>query len=150
MKTTLRMNQQVTVETTLYRVIGIDTYALTNVFGKPKKWISYTLINDKNNKIWISYGAIPKYFVQWTLVPESEFKKEITTPLNCDLSGIANITFEGNPGFSTPIAELFWFNLKGNAYDFYVVEKFITEKGDQVILLETYFDGGKILKNFNS
>ena len=111
MHTKLKLNQTVILEGTSYKVIGIDDYSLINVFGNTKNWISYTLVDEKNNKTWISYEAIPDHFVQWSLISEKEFLKEAKTPLNMELSGIANITFKGNPGFSTPVAELFWFNL---------------------------------------
>jgi hypothetical protein len=148
MNTKLKLNQAITLGETTYEVIGVDDYSLINVFGNKKSWISYTLIDKNKNKTWISYGAIPNYFIQWSLVSEKEFIKEAQTPLNMELSGIANITFKGNPGFSTPVAELFWFNLSEKKYDFYVVEKFVKNKGEKSEVLESYYDAGEILTDF--
>jgi len=144
----LKLNQKVTIGNNFYKVIGIDHYRLNNLFGETKKWDSYTLIDEDNNKTWISYGAVKDYYLQWTLISETEFKKGIMAPPQLELTGIADVTFEGNPGFSTPTAELVWFNLKEQNYDYFVYERFLEQAGNRIEPLESYYDAGKILKDF--
>ena len=144
---TLTINQKVTIEGKIYKIIGIDHYILNNLFGELKKWNSYTLIDDKKNKTWVSYGAIKNYYLQWSLISAEEFRDGIIVPANLDLTGIANVTFEGNQGYSTPTAELVWFDLKDQKYDYFVFERFLESNGKPQ---EAYYDAGKILKDFNS
>jgi hypothetical protein len=141
----LAINQKVTIEGKIYEIIGIDHYVLNNLFGELKRWDSYTLIDNKNNKTWVSYGAIKDYYLQWSLISAEEFRDGIIVPANLDLTGIANVTFEGNQGYSTPTAELVWFDLKDQKYDYFVFERFLENNGKPQ---EAYYDAGKILKDF--
>ena|SRR5256885_2253409 len=144
----LKINQEITLDGKNYKVIGVDYYRLKNVSGNTKEWVSYTLIDNEGNKTWISYGAVKDYFIQWSLIAETEFRKEVTVPANLDLSGIAHVTFEGNPGYSTPTAELIWFDLTSGPYDFVVFERFLRQEQDHLEPMESYYDAGKILKDF--
>lgn len=144
----LTLNQNVILEKIAYKIIGIDHYSLKNLFGKTKEWDSYTLIDDQGNKTWVSYGAVKDYFLQWTLISELQFKKTIDQSPNLDLTGIANVTFIGNPGYSTPTAEIVWFDLWGKEYDYVASERFLKQNGEMIEPLETYYDAGKILKDF--
>ena len=141
----LAINQKVTIEEKIYEIIGIDHYVLNNLFGELKRWDSYTLIDNKNNKTWVSYGAIKDYYLQWSLISAEEFRDGIIVPANLDLTGIANVTFEGNQGYSTPTAELVWFDLKDQKYDYFVFERILENNGKPQ---EAYYDAGKIVKDF--
>jgi hypothetical protein len=145
----LKINQKIILKGKTYEVIGIDTYSLKNVLNETKEWISYTLKDQTGEKTWVSYGVTEEYFVEWTLLEETEYKNEIkTASLNTTLSGIANITFEGNPGFSTPFAEIIWTNTVQSKYDFVAVERFLKQNGDKIEPLEPYYNAGKLLKEF--
>ncbi len=148
MKNKLTVNQVITLKNITYKVIGIDTYKLNNVFGKTKQWISYTLTDSKKNKTWISYGISGDYFTQWASLTEAEFKKKATVSPNLDLSGIAQISFKGNPGFSTPIAEIVWFNVANQNYNYLSIERFLKQHEETIIPLESYYLTGTILKEF--
>src|SRR5437899_439745 len=128
----LTLNQELTVEGKKYTVIGIDKYSLKNTFGQTKEWDSYTLKDNTENKTWISFGAVKDYFVQWDLLSEEDFKKQAISPINLDLTGIANVTFQGNPGFSTPVAEILWFNVKNMEYDYVAFERFLKQNGSNM------------------
>ena len=144
----MKLNHEVDLDSKIYKVIGIDHYVLTNLFGGTREWDSYTLIDAKNNKTWISQGAVKDYYLHWILVSESEFKKMTGVAPNLNLTGIADVTFQGNPGYSTPTAELVWFDLQNAKYDFMVYERFLEPKGKKVKPQEPYYDAGRILKNF--
>lgn len=144
----LALHQEVNLGGIAFKIIGIDHYKLKNLFGKIKEWDSYTLIDKKGNKTWISYGAVKDYYLLWSLISEIEFKKAADYSLNPELTGIANCTFEGNPGYSTPTAELVWVDLINQKYDYFVYERFLKQTGDKIKPLESYYDAGKILKDF--
>ena len=146
----LKLNQKVSLEGVVYRVIGIDHYHLKDLFGKQKTWDSYTLVDEKGNKSWISYGAIKDYYLRWELITEKAFKKLTKTPPNLELTGIADVTFQGNQGYSTPTAEIVWFDLKDSDYDYVASERFLKQSGEKIEPLETYYDAGNILKNFKA
>jgi hypothetical protein len=148
MTTELHLNQEVTLQGKTYKVIGIDHYHLKNILGGNAEWKSYTLIDSKKNKTWISYGSIPNYFIQWATISEAEFKKQATNPLNLDSTGIAHIEFEGNPGYSTPNAELMLFNVANQSYDYVGMERFLKQNNDKVESMESYFQTGTLLKDF--
>ena len=143
------MNQEIALKGKTYKVIGVDHYNLTNVLGKEQTWDSYTVVDKNNNKTWISYGVAGKYFTQWAVLSEAVFKKAVVNaPFDCVLTGIANITFEGNPGYSTPFAEMVWFRPKERTYDFLLIERFLKQDGKTLIPQESYFQTGTILKDF--
>ncbi len=144
----LILNQSISIEGHIYKVIGIDHYRLKNIFDKIKEWDSYTLMDAQGEKTWVSYGAVKDYYLQWTLVSAEEFKKGAIFPPNLELTGIADVTFQGNQGYSTPSAEILWFNLKDKKYDYVAIERFLKPVGDKVEPLESYYDAGKILKDF--
>jgi hypothetical protein len=145
----LLLNQKIKLDGTLFSVIGVDKYQLNNLLGKIKTWTSYTLIDEQNNKTWISYGIAGTHFIQWEILSEKILKQEDNlTPL-LDYSGIASITFEGNYGYSTPAAELIWFSVKNKFYSFVVIERFLEKKKEVISVLDSYYLTGKILKNLS-
>ena len=144
----LKLHQEVSLEGNIYKVIGIDHYRLTNLIGKLETWDSYTLTDNKGYKTWISYGAIKNYYIQWELISEKTFKKLTRTSLNLELTGIAEVTFQGKPGYSTPNAEIVWFNLQNSDHDYVASERFLRLLAEKIEPLETYYDAGKILKDF--
>jgi len=144
----LALNQNINLDGIIYSVIGIDTYQLKNVLGEAKTWYSYTLIDKENNKTWITYGHAESYFVQWRVITEKEFKQESTKTFMFDFSGIANISFEGNQGYSTPTAEIIWFSVTGRTYDFVAIERFLEQKKDTIDISDSDYLTGTILKNF--
>ena len=146
MQTQLKLNQKVMLHQREYMIIGIDTYTLKNLFGKIKKWISYTLIDNKKTKTWITYGTADGYFTEWAIIPLKQFK-QYAGALKMDLTGIAHISFKGNPGYSTPVSEIVW--LEANKkYDYVSLERFLNQNKGNVIPLEPYYQSGKILKDF--
>lgn len=149
MKTKLELNDQLKVHNTMYRVIGLDTYTLKNVLDTTKKWVSYTLIDDEKKKTWISFGIAGEYFTQWETLSGKQFKKDVqhASP-NLDLTGIATISFQGNQGYSTPLAEIVWFNTKNLPYEFLAIERFLQQEKEKVKPMESYYQTGTILKDF--
>lgn len=147
----LKPDQNIKFEGKLFRVNGYDEYTLINIYGQPKHWTSYTIIdvdNDKN-RIWLGYGFAKKYYVKQWLISESEFKKNTkSVPLNGNYTGIANITFVGDQGYSLPTSELIWFDSSSEDYDFFVIERFLKKDKTYLKPLESYYHGMKILKNF--
>lgn len=147
MQKKLQINQVITLHNKSYKIIGIDTYSLKNIYDQLVDWVSYTLIDSEENKTWVS-GPINGFFYQWSLLSSSEFKKLAKGKLlNDNLTGMANITFEGNPGFSTPCAEIVWIDVNHQKFDCVVVERFIAIKGDQTEIQEAYFNAGTLLKD---
>ena len=143
----LKLKQKVLLHGKEYTVIGIDTYSLKNLLDKTKTWVSYTLIDDKKNKTWISYGTEGNYFTQWAIIPQKTYK-QLAKDLKMDLSGIAHISFKGNPGYSTPVSEIVWLNASGKDFDYISLERFLEQKKDKITPLEPYYQSGKILKDF--
>lgn len=148
MRNKLILNQKVNLDEKIYKVIGIDYYVLKNVLNLTRKWTSYTLIDKDNHKTWISYGVAGRYFTQWATIAKLKFKNEATMPAYLELSGIANVSFQGNRGYSTPFTEIVWFKTANINYDFLAIERFLKQTKSGIIPLESYFLSGKILKNF--
>ena len=69
-------------------------------------------------------------------------------PPHLELSGIAEVSFQGNPGYSTPFTEIVWFNASNKNYDFLAIERFLQQSHSVITPLESYFLGGKVLKKF--
>ena len=147
MQAALKLNQELHLQGKLYTVIGIDTYTLKNLLGKTKKWTSYTLIDAKKNKTWISYGATGEYFTEWAIIPLKNFKQSAGA-IKMDLTGVAHISFKGNPGYSTPLSEIVWLESSNKQYDYISLERFWDQKKNNVIPLEPYYQSGKIIKDF--
>lgn len=117
------------VENIEFSVIGIDCYSLLNMNGRKRKWISFT-IKNKNKKQWIVRGINNKEIL-WE--KSKQLKNAIIQNnyrFNPIMSGIATIQFRGNKGFSTPLAEIIWFDSrnKNNNSDYYVQENFLVLK----------------------
>jgi hypothetical protein len=148
MKTQSQINQSILLKGKEYKIIGIDTYFLKSITDNNISWKSYTLLDIKGKKTWVS-GPYNGCYYQWTLLSEKKFKEAATeNPLNSKLTGIANIEFEGNFGFSTPYAELVWIDLNDHEYDCVAVERFLKQTKEKIIPMESYYNAGKILKDF--
>ena len=131
------------------KVIGFDTYRLTNIFEKTQEWISYTIIDDEKNRIWLGWGTTKDFFVKQWLISEAEFRKKIKDlPINSDLTGIANISFEGDQGYSAPSSEIIWFDSSNSEYDSLILERFLERNGDKLKPSKSYYHLAKILKDF--
>lgn len=141
-----KLNKEVVLKGVTYKVIGIDYYTLNNLFGESVDWTSYTLIDKDENKTWVS-GPYAGKFVQWSLFSAEEFKQDKKASMDPNLTGIANIKFEGNPGFSTPVAEIVWLKTSGT-YDYIAMERFMKLEGKSIEPEESYFNAGKILEDF--
>lgn len=113
------INNKVRIKGITYKVVGVDSYKLFNSLDKEVTWKSYTLVGD-DVRVGISFTE-GKY-IFWDKV---DFSKYSDLFLNMNLTGICNISFEGDKGPSTPIAELVWFNSKENIKDNLLIEKFI-------------------------
>lgn len=131
-----------------YTIIGIDSYSLKNILDQKKTWVSYTLEDSNNEKTWIS-GPFNGYYYQWFLLEKENFTSLAKEAIeNSELTGIANITFEGNQGFSTPYAEVVWLDLLNNKFTCIAVERFITLDAGKINPLEPNYNAGKIVKDF--
>lgn len=146
MKASNLLNTEVLLKGVTYKIIGIDYYTLTNIFGEKVDWTSYTLIDKNEEKTWVS-GPYDGKYVQWSLFSAEEFKKDKNATLNPNLTGISTIKFDGNPGFSTPYAEIVWMNTSGK-YDYIALERFMKLEGKTLEPDEPYFNAGKILEDF--
>lgn len=144
----LKLNQVISLNKIIYKIIGIDYYSMHNILENVKQWISYTLVDSNGKKTWISYGHAGKYFVQWCEIKKNEYSKLATGSLNPVFSGIAKIKFEGNPGYSTPYAEIIWTDVKNEQFDCVNVERFLEKNQNDLIIKESYYLSGKILKDF--
>lgn len=141
--TNLRLNNKT------YEIVGIDTYCLFNHLGQKVKWKSYTLVCDKER---IGLSFMNGSFFLWDEAPLETFPSKL---LRLDLSGMAHITFEGDNGPSTPVAELIWFETPGAPEKNYLIESFLVlGEGKTLQSLQTLFqlgieisgDGIEILK----
>jgi len=148
MNIALSLNQIINLSKKDYKVIGIDSYDLKNILGKHKQWTSYTLQDVNEAKTWISFGTAGNYFVQWIDISEDEFKKFSNFSLNLDLTGIANIKFQGNAGYSSPFAEIINLNVTNQNFDFLGIERFLKKEREILVPLESYFQRGLILRDF--
>lgn len=147
----LKLHEQVTFEGKLFKVNGFDEYTLIDIYGQSRKWTSYTIIDvaDDKNRIWLGYGMVESYYVKQWLISELEFKKKTENlPLNGRFTGITNITFVGDQGYSLPNSELIWYDDNSELYDFFVIERFLEKNGTYMKPLKSYYHAMKILKNF--
>ena len=117
----LSLNDKLTINKREYKIIGIDNYSLKNSFGKTKKWKSYTL-KSKNSKLWFVVGIKDKLIIWYPAKKDSIIDVQ-DYKFNFEFSGIAEISFEGNKGFSTPEAEVI-----------------ILEKNNKLFAVERFFD----------
>jgi hypothetical protein len=151
MNNPLKLDQNINIEGTIYKVIGIDIYNLINIYEKRRDWLSYTLVDitNKENRIWLGYGFADNYFIKQWIIPEEEFKKNTETlPLNAEYTGVANITFKGEQGYSVPNSEIIWFNSLNDQYDFFVIERFVEIEKNKIQTSKSYYHGMKILQSF--
>lgn len=150
MKAELTVGQTLKVEGRKYRISGIDTYKLANIYEKTREWVSYTLIDieDEDKKVWLGYGFAGDDFIKQWLISEEEFRKYTAElPLNGELTGIANIIFAGDQGYSVPNSEIIWYNDTSDEHDFFVIERFIEIEGTFMKTSKSYYHQMKILKN---
>lgn len=147
----LEIGQQITFEGKQYRVNGFDEYTLTNIYGGTKEWTSITIINvaDDKDRIWLGYNITQGYYVKQWLIPEKEFiEKTAKASFNGDFTGIANITFVGDQGYSLPVSEIIWYDQSNKDNDFLVIERFLEHNSDTTKALKSYYHEMKILKDF--
>lgn len=131
----LNLYEKLTINNQEYKIIGIDNYHLKNSLGKTKKWKSFTLKSGKS-KLWFVVGIKRKPIV-WYSVKKGFIKSVKNYKFNLEFSGIAEITFEGNKGFSSPKAEVILLEHKNK---FFAIERFF----DKVI--NTYYYKGELKK----
>lgn len=100
------LGDQLVVLGTSYEIIGIDSYVLHNYVEQSRRWKSYTLQSAAHRHGLTSIGGRT---VLWrpTVVTDRDWPAGLT--LNPELSGTAAISIEGDPGPSTPLAQLLWF-----------------------------------------
>jgi hypothetical protein len=129
-----------------YWVIGIDSYVLDNFLDERRAWKSYTLKNSAGENAWISKADDENYFIEWRAISAVDFKKAATMALNLELSGIAKITFLGERGYSTPLAETLYFNAENKEYDFLASERFLEYENQCLIPRQSVYMIGKRLE----
>jgi hypothetical protein len=135
-----------------YKVIGIDTYNLTNFLDGFSSWQSFTLLTSDEQKAWISLTQGENYYVRWKAIPKSAFEDFLWRPmtLNLRLSGMAMLSFEGDPGYSTPFAETCYFDVTNCEYDFLATERFLEIVSGKLIVQETMYMIGWKLGDLNT
>lgn len=142
MSEVLRVGSSINIRDVSYAVIGIDHYRLSNILGEVKGWESYTLQAEAGSKIWLARGINERDII-WESVHSNDIPSNASLTFNPGLSGIAQIEFEGDQGFSTPLSAIFWFDNPGGRYNFFVYERFlIPERTAQES--ETYFFTGTL------
>jgi len=119
-KDEINLHDRVSIKNTNYEVIGIDSYSLTNYLNNKKQWTSYTL-KSKKSKLWLVLGVNDKPLL-WRMTSPKSIKSVKEFHFDFEFSGIANIEFRGDKGFSTPKSEIVFLK-KGNKY--FVIEKFL-------------------------
>ena len=138
----LQSGQTITIKGSLYTAVGIDTYTLFNQTVSSKHWNSFTLVgNDRR----IGLTQIGTSLNMWDSIPENkvQFQDLVFNPV---MSGIANISFEGEQGPSTPVSELVWFDFKNDPDRNLVIERFLYFEDERLIKVETFYYLGEKLK----
>ena len=132
------------VRNTEFSVVGIDYYTLLNTRGQKVKWTSFT-IKNKNKRKWL-IKDINNKDILWEKAEQLKIvgiKREYM--FNPSMSGIATILFKGKRGFSTPMAEILWFDIiaKNSDFDYYVQENFFEFKKNNLASIKRYYYRGK-------
>lgn len=150
----LGINSEVMLEDKRYWVIGIDSYSLENFSDGVTKWQSYTMSSGNGEMAWISQNEGESFFVRWMAISRPAFFEALTAVvspvLNLKLSGMANISFEGYRGFSTPFAETLCFEAsekRDQAYDYLASERFIEFSDGVLWAQESIYMIGRILSS---
>ena len=139
MDKTLKVGNHILVHKKPYEIVGIDSYSLQNHFRKSKSWKSYTLVG-KNERIGLS--IMDNNLTLWsTIVNHIDNGK-----FNFEMSGIASITFEGDKGPSTPLAELTWFDLRNKDLNIFLIERFLSYASNNELIVNTFYQVGKVIK----
>jgi hypothetical protein len=107
------------------KIVGIDIYGLQSCDDQALSWDSYTLVTEEtaNLRFWV----VNWHELGWILMMDAQ---SILPPPNYALllqrTGIAQISFRGDAGVSTPTASLSSF---GDGYGHYfIAEKFLASK----------------------
>lgn len=142
MDKTLKVGNHILVQKKPYEIVGIDSYSLQNHFRQSKTWKSYTLVGN-NERIGLS--IMDNILTLWrTAVNHIDNGK-----FNFEMSGIASITFEGDRGPSTPIAELTWFDIKTQDMDIFLIERFLSFPPGSKLLINTFYQVGKVVETID-
>ena len=122
---------------------GIDTYLLHNQLKKEKKWDSYTLVGNNER---VGLTMIDNEPVLWRASPSLDTQVAYKN-FNLERSGIANISFQGDRGPSTSIAEIVWFDLDQRSTPYFVIERFLHINGDKMARIDTHYYLGEVFFN---
>jgi hypothetical protein len=142
MNLSIKIGNRITIKGNKYAVVGIDTYHLFNQLQKEKIWDSYTLVGNNER---IGLTQIDQNFQLWR--DSSANIQTVPGALILDNSGIANISFQGDSGPSTSIAELTWFNVNHKAYQYLVIERFLHLKCSKLENVDTHYYLGEQLND---
>ena len=138
MENKFKVGTQLLFQNAQYNVVGIDYYSLQNHLRQTKIWKSYTLVGN-NERIGLS--IMDKTFTIWRTATEV-IKNGVS---NFDFSGMANITFVGDKGPSTPLAELTWFDIDANSSNIFLIERFLSFSSAENLQIETFYQLGSII-----
>jgi hypothetical protein len=103
---TLGLDDRLVISETRYQVVGTDSYTLHNCLGQVRRWTSYTLANAEHRH-WLT--SIDDRALLWRSIDPIGPDLMAGLRLNPDMSGTATIKLAGDPGPSTPLAQLLWF-----------------------------------------
>jgi|GEM_PF-2651997 len=137
----LELGDRLVVSGTCYDIVGIDSYLLTNCLGQVKRWRSYTLTSDGLRH---SLTSIDHRRVLWR--PATPIGRDRLTGLrlNLELSGTAAVRVSGDPGPSTPLAMLLWF--EGSVgEEIFAIERFLQLNGSQLRNATDHYFTGEVL-----
>lgn len=146
--TTLEIGQRIELDGQPFSVVGIDDYELTNLLGSYTDWTSYTFLGDTGERTWVSYGVAGDRFTRWAEVSVDEFQAlAADARLDMEHSGVAEVTFVGDLGHSTPFAELTWLQIDGPS-EFLVIERFLVSSDGGIKTRQPYYQTGTVLREF--
>jgi hypothetical protein len=125
----LVVNDRVSLAGEKYTVSGIDRYSLSNLLGAVREWRSYTL-RSSSGKTWLCLGFDEHPAIRWIEIDRATFTSAADAAvLNPELTGVAVVTFDGDRGHSTPMAEILVMSQTGAPYEFVACERFLEVDG---------------------
>lgn len=142
MKIIFEVGTHLLIGNNLYQIVGIDSYLLQNHLREIREWKSYTLVGNSER---IGVSIMNEVFTLWRNAPNIIESGK----MNFEFSGIANITFEGDNGPSTPVAELTWFDLKNDDADIFLIERFLSFNSENKAHTNTFYQIGKMIKSID-
>ncbi len=116
-----------------YKIIGIDSYVLHNLLEETKRWKSYTLENEVDSKRWVVEPILGQTWI-FDLISREAIPEDLI--IVKEYSGVADINFKGNRGFSTPRSSLVLLTEQGKLYG---LEQFFGQNK-----VETYYFIGSV------